>query len=329
MRRRLFVAGLCSVLAPAAGLAQQRTKIPRVGLLLVRERPASLETDANLGAFLRAMRDLGYIEGRNVHYEWRFTGDMSRGPLDAAVLELVGAKVDVLVTPGTVSTLAAQRARTSIPIVFTAVADPVGSGVVQSLARPGGNTTGVSMFQGELGAKQLEFLRRVVPKRTRIGLISNPANAGNLPTVVQIKQAGQKAGLHIVHLEARNPEEIERAFTTLSQERAQAVVVNPDAFFIERTGQFAGLAAKFRLPAMYGVREFVEAGGLMSYGVSLSENWRRAASYVDKIIKGAKPQELPVEQPTKFELFINLKTAGDLGITFPVEMVALADKVIR
>ena len=330
MRRRVIIAGLGTVLAPAAVFSQQPVKVARVGLLRPQKRHASVESDINLSAFLKEMRALGYVEGKNVRYETRFGGgDMSQARLDALASELVDAKIDVLVTPATASTLAAKRATTTIPIIFVAVADPVGSGVVQSLARPGGNATGISMLQGELGAKQLELLRRVVPKASRIGQISNPANPGNLPTVALIKRAGEKAGLHIIQVEARNPEEIERAFVALSQQRAEALVVNPDAFFIQQYQQFAGLAAKFRLPAIYGVADFVEAGGLMSYGINLSDNWRLAASYVDKILRGEKPGEMAVQQPTKLEFVVNLRTAKALGIRFPKDVLTVVDRAVE
>lgn len=234
-----------------------------------------------------------------------------------------------MVTPATPPALAAKRATATIPIVFLGVADPVGSGVVSSLARPGANATGVSMLQGEIGGKQLELLKRVVPKASRIGLLTNPANIGNQPTVKQVHQAGKQAGLEIIQVDAQSPEELERAFDALMHRSAQALVVIPDALVIQQHRQVAELAARHRLPAVYGLGQFVEAAGLMSYGLDLAENWRRAATYVDRILKGAKPAELAVEQPTKLELTLNLKAARALGIRFPQDVLALADRVIE
>jgi len=297
-------------------------------MLMAGARPLSPQADRS-AAFTQTMRDLGYVEGRNIHYEWRFAeGNLSPERLDALVSQLLQASVDVIVTPTTASALAARRATATIPIVFSHAADPVGSGLVPSLARPGGNMTGVSMMQGEIGGKQLELLRRVVPTVSRVGLLTNPTNAGNRPTVDQIQRAGQKTGLQIVYMEARSPQEIERAFVTLSQRGAQALVITPDAFFLQQRRQFAELAAAHRLPAIHGVGEFVEAGGLMSYGLNLTENWRRAAGYVERILRGAKPGDLAVEQPTKLELVINPKAAKALGVRFPQDVLAVVDRVI-
>jgi len=325
MRRRSFIIAMGAALAPVYAFSQPQ-RLWRIGVLAAQSRPSSLEKHPYFGPFLDAMRQLGYAEGRNVQYDWRFAdGRMDR--LDALASQLV--KSDVIVAPITAAVLAARRATRTVPIVFVSVADPVGSGIVRSLARPGGNVTGISMLQGELGEKQLELLRRVVPKASRIGQISNPANPGNLSSVALVKRAGEEAGLQIIQVEARNPEEIERAFAKLSQQRAEALVVNPDAFFIQQLRQFADLAAKFRLPAIYGVADFVEAGGLMSYGLNLPDNWRRAASYVDKILKGEKPGELAVQQPTKLELVVNLKTSKALGVRFPQDVMTLVDRAIQ
>lgn len=330
MRRRSFVAGLGALLLPASGISQQPAKLARIGMLMARGRPASLDADPSARTYMRAMRELGYVEGRNVQYEWRFAdGDLSSERLDALAAQLVQTKVDVIVTPTTATALAAKRTTASIPIVFTHVADPVGSKVVSSLARPGGNATGVSMLQGELGGKQLELLRRVAPTVSRVGLLTNPANPGNRPTVAQVQQAGEQAGLRIIKVEGQSPEEIERAFGALTQAGVEALVVVPDVIFLSQRRQLAGLVAKLRIPAVFGVREFVEAGGLMSYGIDVLENWRRAATYVDKVLKGAKPADLAVEQPMKLELAINVRAASALRIRFPQDVITRADRVVE
>jgi putative ABC transport system substrate-binding protein len=318
-----------AALAPGAGISQPSAKISRIGVLVTRARPASLDADPSTGTYLKAMRDLGYVEGRNVQYEWRFADeDLRRERVDALAAQLAQANVDVIVTPTTAAAMALRRATATIPIVFTHVADPVGSKLIASLARPGGNATGVSMLQGELGGKQLELLRRVVPKVSRVGLLTNPSNPGNAATVRQVQSAGEQARLRIIKVEGQSPEEIERAFDVLAQEGAEALVVVPDAVFLSQRRHVAMLAAKLRIPALYGIREFVDAGGLMSYGIDFLENWRRAATYVDKILKGAKPAELAVEQPTKLELVLNMRTAKALGIRFSQDVMILADRVI-
>jgi len=272
------------------------------------------------------MRRLGYIEGHNVRYDWRFAdGKMER--LESLAAQLV--KSDVIVAPITAAVLAIQKVTKSVPIVFVSVADPVGSGIASSLARPAGNATGLSMLQGQIGGKQLEMLTRVVPKASRVGLLTNPANPGNRATVVEIDKAAPKVGLQIIEIEARTANEIEPAFGAAAKRGAQALVVAPDALFLDRRSEITALASSYRLPAVYGLGEFVEAGGLMSYGLDLSENFRRTAIYVDKILKGAKPGDLAVEQPSKLELVLNKRVAQSLGIHFPADVLALADKIIE
>ena len=272
------------------------------------------------------MRRLGYVEGQNVRYDWRFAdGKMER--LEALAAQLV--KSDVIVAPITAAVLAIQKVSKTVPIVFVSVADPVGSGIASTLARPAGNATGLSMLQGQIGGKQLEMLNRVVPKASRVGLLTNPANPGNRWTIVEIERASRKFGLQVFEMEATTAQEIEPAFGAAAKREVQALVVAPDALFLDRRSQITALASSYRLPAVYGLGEFVQAGGLMSYGLDLSENFRRTATYVDKILKGAKPGDLAVEQPSKLELLLNKKVAQSLGIRFPADVLALADKIIE
>ena len=272
------------------------------------------------------MRQLGYTDGKNVRYDWRFAdGKMER--LETLASELMNS--DVIIAPTTVAVLAVQKASKTIPIVFVSAGDPVRNRLAASLARPGGNATGLSMLQGEIGGKQLEMLRRVVPKASRVALLTNPANAGNLATVADVHKAAPKVGVQIIDLEARSAEQIEAAFVAAPTRGAEAMVVAPDALFLQQRSQVVGLAAKFRLPTVYGLGEFVESGGLMSYGLDLAENFRRAANYVDKILKGAKPGELAVEQPRKLELVLNKKTAQALGVRFPEDVLPLANRIVE
>jgi putative ABC transport system substrate-binding protein len=327
-RRKLLVAlGACALAAPLFSFAQQQGKVWRVGFLSQRGRPDSLDSDV-FGAFPRGMRELGYVEGKNLVIEWRFAdGKVERLPSLAS--ELVQMKVDVIVTNGTPATSAAQKATTTIPIVFGSAGDPVGSGLIKSLARPGGNITGFTNISGELGPKHLEMLRGMVPKLSRVAVLVNPANPAHTTILKNVQAAAQRAGVRMLSVEARNPQEIENAFSTMSRENAGAVIMEPDGDLNRQLHRIAELAAKHRLPSIHLDREYAEAGGLMSYGPSFADRYRRAATYVDKILKGAKPGDLPVEQPTKFELVINGKTAKALGLTIPKPLLISADKVIE
>ena len=278
-------------------------------------RPASLDS-AVFGAFAQGMRDLGYVEGKNLVIEWRFAdGKFERLPELAA--ELVQLKVDVIVTVGPQATSAAQKATTTIPIVMVVSNDPVRSGLVASLAHPGGNITGVSNFSDDLSPKHLEMLLSMVPKLSRLAILTNPTNAGHSTMLKSVETAAQKFRVKILAMEARSLQEIENAFAVMVREKAGAIIVMLDPVFVTERGQIAELAAKHRLPSVASFREYVEAGGLMSYGPNLAEHFRRMTMYVDKILKGAKPADLPVEQPTKFELLINRKTAKALGPHHP------------
>jgi putative ABC transport system substrate-binding protein len=329
MDRRTLLGTLASGLlaAPLAVEAQQAAKVPRIGYLGF-NRAASPHLEE---AFLQGMRDLGYVEGRNAVIEYRDAeGKYERLP--ALVAELVALKVDVIVAPSTPPALAAKQATTTLPIVFASVSDPVSSGLVTSLPRPGGNVTGLSVLAPELVGKSLEQLTQAVPGVSLVAALWSPV-AGFERLLEDLLKAADVAaralGVRLQVVEARGPEDFDRAFSDMTKAHAGALTVLPGAMFINERKRLVELAAKHRLPAVYQVREFVEAGGLMAYGPNIADVFRRAATYVDKILKGAKPGDLPVEQPTKFELVINLKTAKALGLTIPPSLLARADEVIQ
>jgi putative ABC transport system substrate-binding protein len=305
--------------APVAAPAQQ--KIPRIGLL--GDAPSFLDD-----AFRQGLRELGYIEGQNIVIESR-TSEWKEDRLPGLAAELVRMKVDVIVAKNVRATEAARKATSTIPIVFAVSGDPVADGVVASLARPGGNITGLATVSPELVGKQLEMLKAVAPKVTRIAVLKNPTTPGHDLTVRRAEAAARALGLQLHVLDARTPSEIETALVAMSAKHVDGLLVLRDSVFRTQRARIAAVAVKNRLPAMYGLREEAEAGGLIAYGASVPQMFRRAASYVDKILKGAKPADLPVEQPTKFELVINLKTAKALGLTIPPSLLAQADEVIQ
>jgi putative ABC transport system substrate-binding protein len=328
LERRRFTAVIASGLltAPLAVQAQQTGKVPRVGWL----SPGSATSDETfLASFRDALRELGWVVGQNISIESRWAeGRFERLPDLAA--ELVRLKVDVIVTEVTQASLAAKRATRTIPIVMVGVGDPLGSGLVASLARPGENVTGPSSMLADVSGKQLALLKETVPKATRVAVLWNPANpVWQAAALRETEVAARALGLRLQLLEARGPDELEGAFAAMTRERAGALFVPADIIFVRHAQPMAGLAARHRLPAMYGFREHVEAGGLMSYAANFAVMFRRAAVYVDKILKGAKPGELPVEQPTKFELVVNLKTAKALGLKIPQSVLLRADEVIQ
>jgi ABC-type uncharacterized transport system substrate-binding protein len=315
------------LVAPLTAEAQPAAKGPRVGWLSDGLRGGA---GSHLHeAFLHGLRDLGYVKGQNIVVERRdVEGKLERLPDLAA--ELVRLKVDVIVTMGVPGISAAKRMTGSIPIVMADAGDPVGTGLVASLARPGGNLTGLSISLGEdFSGKWLELLKEAVPKISRVAVLGNPANPANTAYLTVLRSVAQKLGVKLQSEEVRDPGGFDRAFASMSAGHAQALVVVIDPLTVRYRGRIAELAAKNRLPAMYGFREFVDAGGLMAYGVNVADLCRRAATYVDKILKGAKPAELPVEQPTKFELVINMKTAKGLGLTIPQTILLQADRVIE
>jgi putative ABC transport system substrate-binding protein len=325
-KRREFITLLGGAAAwPLAARAQQAGKVWRIGLLSGASREP---TSSNYEAFLQGMRELGYVEGRDFVMEYRFAdGKYERFPELAA--ELVRLKVDVLVTGTAAAIRTLQRATTTIPIVLAYSTDPAGNGFVASLARPGGNITGLSGSSDDTSPKQLELVTTVIPTASRIGLLGNPAS----PTFAGVRPgaeiAAQKVGLTIVPVEARNPQEIESAFAEFDRQRVQAFIAAGDAVFFTHRQRIAELALSNRLPSMFPQREYAAAGGLMTYGENLSGFFRRAASFVDKILKGAKPGDLPIEQPTRFNLVINRKTADALGVTIPAQLYIFADEVIE
>jgi putative tryptophan/tyrosine transport system substrate-binding protein len=328
VRRREFIILLASATAwPRAAHAQQQAgKVPRIGFLGV---TSPSDRPSLLAAFRQGLRELGWVEGQNIVIDYRFAEDrLDRLPDLAA--ELVRLKVDIIVSVGTQGVTAAKNATETIPIVMIGVRDPVGTGLIASLARPGGNVTGVSGSAGlEIVIKQLELLKETVPKAHRVAILSNPANAYHQLAIREVSVAAGSLGVQLQLLEARGPNEFDGAFAVMAKERVGALLVVSDVIFNNHRTRLADLAARSRLPAAYGVRESVEAGGLMSYGTSFLDLHRRSAAYVDKILKGAKPADLPVEQPTKFELVINLKTAKALGLTVPPTLLARVDEVIE
>jgi putative ABC transport system substrate-binding protein len=306
--------------------AQPAGKVPRIGYL----SPSSHSDPAiqrRLEAFRQGLRDLGYVEGQNIAIESRWTeGKDDRLPALAA--DLVRSKVDVIFTQGGAATQAAQQATRTIPIVMSLVNDPVGSGLVASFGRPGGNVTGSTVISPDLLGKRLELLKEVVPKVSRVALLRNPDNPADAAMLREVEAAARPLGVRLQTLEARNHQEIERAFAAMIRERAGALLILPDAIFQTQRRQIAELAAKGRLPAVGRMREDAEAGCLMAYGANYGDLIRRAATFVDKILKGANPADLAIEQPTKFELVINLKAAKAIGLTIPPLLLQRADQII-
>jgi putative ABC transport system substrate-binding protein len=303
----------------------QQPKVPRIGYLTAAPLSAIA---ARTEAFRQGLRELGYVEGKNIVVEWRSSeGKFDRLPDLAAGLVLL--KVDVIVTGGPAATRPAREATATIPIIMAQDTDPVGNGFVASLARPGGNITGLSTLAPEISGKQLELLKQIIPRLSRVAILGNSTETGTLQMLKETEGAAAAFGVQLHYLDVRFPTDIETAFRAASNARADAVLVLPNPIITPQRTQLAELAIKSRLPAISFRREHVEDGGLMTYGVSYTDLDRRAAIYVDKILKGAKPADLPVEQPTKFELIINLKAAAQIGLTIPPNVLARADKVIK
>jgi ABC-type uncharacterized transport system substrate-binding protein len=328
-RRRFLLTSLASALAaPLAAEAQPAARIARIGFLTA-NNPAV--NPHHPEAFRQELRDLGYVEGRNLVIEYRSAeGELERLPALAA--ELVALKVDVIMAPSTVAALAAKQTTSTLPIVSVTV--PVSSGLVASLARPGGNVTGLAFFSPELVGKCLEQLKQAVPRVSRVAALWQPGGQGERTESEKdmlkgAEVAARALGVRLQYVEAPGPENFDRAFSEMAKARVGALTVLPSNMFISERRRLVDLAAKNRLPAVYPWKEFVEARGLMSYGLNVTDLFRRAATYVDRILKGTKPGDLPVEQPTKFELVINLKTAKALGLTIPPSLLARADQVIE
>jgi len=318
--RRAFIAGIGgALLAGPFDVGAQQKRIPRVGLLDYAEFWDPLR---------EALAEMGYVEGQTIVFEYRASG--GRGErLPSLAAELVQRKVDLIVTYGTPVTLVAKRATATIPIIMVGVGEPVQTGLVAGLARPGGNVTGSTILGADLGAKRLELLRSAIPKLSRVAFLWNPENASNTAQLQHVQQGARALGVTLLPVPASGPDQFDAAFAAMMKKRPDALMVTADPaqqLFVQRIVQFA---ASHRLPAMYQVKANVVDGGLMSYGPSLPDLFRRAAIYVDRILKGTKPADLPIEQPTKFELVINLKTARALGLTMPPAVLARADQVIE
>jgi putative ABC transport system substrate-binding protein len=327
-RRRLLAAGLAAapVLHSLNLRAEAQTRLPRIGYLNLRSGPIAQDA-----AFLDGLRELGYVDGRNIRIDYRWAaGNAER--LEALAGELVRLDVDVIVTASVLAIQAAMRATSRIPIVMAAAADPVGSGLVASLAKPGGNVTGISLLSTDLAAKRVALLRELLPEVKRVAVLVQrtvPLAAPVALFIAASQQAAQQLGLQLLVFDAATADELPLAFAAMRRERAQALVVQVNPLSNDRSAQITELAAQHRLPAMYDIRIFVDAGGLLSYGPNIADGYRRAAAFVDKILRGAKPAEMPVEQPTTFQLVINLKTAKALGLAVPQALLLRADDVIQ
>jgi putative ABC transport system substrate-binding protein len=324
MDRRNFVASLAGGLltVPLAAGAQE-AGARRIGILA----PTTC-AHPNYQALREGLRTLGYVEGQTIIIECREAAGRYERVAEIA-LELVQLKVDVLLTDGLLPARAAKQATKTIPIVMGAIGDPVGSGLVNSLARPGANITGLTLATAEMNAKRLELLKAMAPESMRVAVLRNPDNPGSAQGVRETEAAARSLGRTIRVIEARGPEDLDRAFAGMIKEHVNAVVILPDPILFDQRTRIVAFASKYRLPAVGEAREFADAGGLMTYGPRIEENFRRAAFFVDKILKGAKPADLPIEQPTKFELVINLKTAKALGLTIPPALLQRADQVIE
>ena len=325
MRRNVKLLALSALLlalcAPAQ--AQQPAKVPRIGFLRV-----GSSADPYVEAFRQGLSELGYVDGRNIAIEYRFTEGKDDRLAEFAA-DLVRLKVDLIVGGGTQAIIAVKNATQTIPIVMGAASDPVGTGLVASLARPGGNITGLSLLSPELSGKRLELLKEMAPKVSHIGILSDTGSAATVPMLKETQEVARALGLRVQVIEVRSPNDFDSAFTAVKKERVDALNVLNSAVFNAHRKTIVEFATKNRLPAIYGDSNFIDAGGLTAYGPHIADVYRRAATYVDKILKGAKPADLPVEQPKKFEFIINLKAAKQIGLVIPPNVLARADRVIR
>lgn len=324
-RRDVLATGLAALLGPRGARAQTATKIARVGILASSGEAAFA---SNVDVFRKALRDLGWIEGRNLALEVRYAAQGYQG-LPALASELVGLNVDVIFALASPAIRAAKQATTTIPIVMETLGDAVSNGLVRSLARPGGNVTGLSGFAPELTGKQLELIREILPRSARVALLANGANTATTAVIRTTESAAARLGVQLHVATVRQPRELDTAFETIARARSDALIVAVDPMFAGQRQRIVELAARHRLPTTYGTGAFPEAGGLLSYGQHQSERFRRAAVYVDRILKGASPGDLPVEQPSVFELVLNLKTARSLGLQLPDSVRLRADHVIE
>jgi len=326
MDRRRAVFGLLALgAAPLAAETQRLATVSRIGFLTASDLAS---VTARKEGFRRGLRDLGYVEGQNIVIEWR-SADDALGRLPTLAAELVNSKVAVIVTGDNASTVAAKEVTKTVPIVMATSGDPVGIGLVVSLARPGGNVTGVTSLSKELYGKQVGLLKELIPTLSRIAVLSSPANPGKILELRELETATRRLALQLQSVEIADTQQLDDAFSAMIKERAGALLVLPDPLLLTKRPEIANLAVRNRLPTIFARRENVEAGGLLCYGSSLPDQFRYAATYVDKILKGAKPANLPIEQATKFDLIINLKTAKALGLTIPPSVLARADEVIQ
>lgn len=306
--------------------AQQQAKLWRIGFLTFQARPEP--NDTYFSAFVAGMRELGYVEGKNLVIDWRFAeGSMDR--LAALAGDLAAAKMDLIVAHSTQAAQAAKRATRAVPIVMVGVGDPVGAGLIASLSRPGGNVTGLSNVAVDLGGKHFDLLHAALPKLGRVAVLTNPTHPAHPHVVRQVHAAAGKTGAKVVVIEANKPADIELALAGLTRERADALIVAPDPLFLMQRRLIADVATRSRVASMSWNRDLALAGGLMSYGQNLAEQFRRASAYVDRILRGAKPGDLAVEQPTKIEFVINLKTAKAIGVAIPEALLVRADEIIQ
>jgi putative ABC transport system substrate-binding protein len=324
LRKSAYLGLLMLVLATVSSVkAQQQEKVRKLGI--IDERKGMV---GNIEIFEQGLRKLGYVEGKNILIERRSTkGDIKQLP--ALTADLVRLKVDVILVPGTPGALAAKKVTRTIPIVFASASDAVGSGLVESLARPGGNLTGLTQISPDLAGKRLEILKETVPRLSRVAVLLDYNAGASALSLTQTQDAARRFGIQLTTVEMAEASTFDSAFMTMTKDRAGALVVISSGNFLNEAKRIADLANKHRLPAIYTVKEYVDAGGLMNYGVDLPDLFQRAATYVDKIFKGAKPADLPVEQPTKFEFVINLKTAKQIGLTIPPIVLAKADRLIK
>jgi putative ABC transport system substrate-binding protein len=327
-RRQVLIAlGLGALAVPLRSLAQQQGKVWRIGFFYFSSRQSALDT-GRYEAFLQGMRELGYVEGKHFVVEARFADGKSER-LPGLAADLVQSRVDVIVATGGPVYSALQKVTRTIPIVATASPDAVGLGLAASLARPGGNFTGISTAISDFYPKFFELLNIAVPRLFRVAVLSSPFNPAHPPLVKNLEGEARKRGIRVLRVSAGAADEIERGFAVMTRDHADAVIILPDTFFVQQMRQIAALALDHRLPSTHWVLEYVDAGGFMSFGPNITDNFRLAAGYVDKILKGAKPADLPFEQPTLFYLVINRKTAKALGIAIPQELLLRADKVIE
>jgi ABC-type uncharacterized transport system substrate-binding protein len=330
MRRREFIGtlGATAIVGPATVLGQQADRLPRVGVLMMLPE-SDPEAKRRIGAFEQGLQELGLRDGRNIHIDYRWgTADLDQVARNAK--ELVGLKPNVLVAVATPAVAALLRETRTIPIVFVALADPVGQGIVQSLAHPGGNATGSALFEFSMGGKWLELFNAIAPSVTRVALMFNPDTAAFGPLYLRaVEAAAPSFSVEVVAVPVHDDPEVERAMITLARQWGSGLIVLPDSFTAAHRASIIELAARYRVPALYTLPYFAKDGGLLSYGADMLDLHRRAASYVDRILKGTKPIDLPVQQPTKFELIINLKTANELDLIVPPSLLARADEVIE